>query len=378
MDPSSVDAEVKVAEPEKPFPNNYEELVGEYQVVEGGPKWSTERLLAEYVTCTDGLIGKLDGSIPLVQRDVYVQDDAGIKKEKRDLPPPASVIYLDKSARPVAHLVRVLWPILSSAPATQNDFFLNIDKGDWLRRMGVPPQHLENPSEEFIDFSAIPREELARIRALYSTVKIDEGNLDEAWRHPTIFDGKHIMVVDEVKSSGKTLSIAQRLLCMAIPQATFSGEYWTVPKKIALNGGAPVNGEMQYKREWMPVWYSPDNVSGRGVGDRDPRWPEASAKRGRDLPNWAKLGRNVLSTPPHDPSTLQRTKDTHAANLNRDIRRMPQDLTTHKILYCPSADRPSADEQDFKNIVNRIEAINGIDYNQWRTQRDALMANPRQ
>src|SRR3989344_8440513 len=127
--------------------DKYKELTGEKQVVEG-KKWTTEWTLSEYVKCTDGLIGKMDGTIPLRQSVVYVWDGDRLKEERRDLQPPTSVIYLDKSARPVAWLVRNLWPGLARVTGTEysdnqipprpREYFLNIDKNDWLARMDIP------------------------------------------------------------------------------------------------------------------------------------------------------------------------------------------------------------------------------------------------
>ena len=45
------------------FPNHYEQLQGSEHIVHG-PRWSTDKLLTTYVSATDGLIGKMDGSIP--------------------------------------------------------------------------------------------------------------------------------------------------------------------------------------------------------------------------------------------------------------------------------------------------------------------------
>lgn len=213
------------------FTKHYK-VLGEKTIVDGMP-WSTEWLLSEYLQCTDRLIGKMDGTIPLDNVDVYMSSETGIRGEKRDLPPPASVIYLDKSARPVEWMVHKLWPILARKPQTpysENNipkepkrYFLNIDKKDWLVRMGVPRKYLEDAPEELIDITKIDKKHLARIRALYSTVSIDEHNLDDAWNHPTIFDGQHVMIIDEVASSGQSLKIAQKLLAMAIP-AQFSAD----------------------------------------------------------------------------------------------------------------------------------------------------------
>jgi len=363
------------------FTSKYTELTGRNQVVDR-EIWSTEWVLSEYVKRTDGLIGKMDGTIPMIQQDIYTTREGELTAEKRDLKPPSSVIYLDKSARPVEWMVRELWPVLARVPDTPyaegkvpqkpKDYFLNIDKGDWLRRMGVPEEHIQDVPENLIDITKIDKEHIARIRALYSTAKIDEDNIDDAWNNPTIFDGQHVMVVDEVKSSGKTLKLAQMLLSLAIPEATFSGEYWAKPLPVFLNNGVEVDGRMQKKMAWVPVWYREDSPLGRGIGDRNEDWPEITEKKGYPVSRYAKLGRYVLSTPPHDENTDARISDKKARRIREDIKHMAVDLKFGRILYRPSQDRPTEDQSDFEKIEDRITSINNVDMKTWQSKRDAI------
>jgi hypothetical protein len=361
------------------YPRHYQLLQGENQVVHG-TRWSTERLLATYVSSTDGIIGRMDGSIPYNESSAIFAHNNITQEEKRDLPPPQAVIYLDKSARPVEWMVRALWDTLaspkvgpdgaSSIPNIPKSHFLNIDKGDWLMRMGVPPMHLEDTPVEMIDFEKIDREHLTRIRALYSTVTISEDNLEDAWKHPTIFDGQHVMIVDEVASSGQTLNIALHLLGAAIPAATFSGNYWAIPKRYALRGGAPVDGKMQFAREWVPVWYSADFKTGRGISDKDPRWPVIRKMSPTDP---GRIGKDLLSTPPHDLITNELVQDKQANQLRREITYLARDLREGHILYQPAISRPSKSDEDFARLKARIEALNGISFDQWMARRDALL-----
>src|SRR5690606_4316696 len=110
--------------------------------------------------------------------------------------------------------------------------------------------------------------------ALFSKHESTEENLNEAWHHPTTLDKQHVMIVDEVKSSGLTLEIALRLLSMAFPETTFSGQYWAKPPRVPLGKGIPVNGQTQYSIEWVPIWYDSHTALGRGIGDKNPNWPE--------------------------------------------------------------------------------------------------------
>lgn len=344
------------------FPNNYAELVGSKQEITGS-KWTTERLLSEYVRCTDGLIGKIDGSIPLKDKEGHV------------LSPPTSIVYLDKSARPVEWMVRKLWPMLAistsegSIPEKPKDYFLNIDKEDWLNRMRVPLQYIQDPPEKLIDLDKIPdlQEHLSRIRGIFSKARIDEDNLSEVWNHPTVLDGQHVLIVDEVASSGKTLKIAQMLLSRAIPEATLSQTYWAKPARVPLNKGVPVDGRMQFKIEWVPVWYHPEKGSGKGISDRDYKWPEHAKEQGYDVSRYSRLGRYVLSTPTHDPITYEYGVDTMAVNIRQDIEQIADDLRNHNILYLPSTDRSPKDQ------IQRAQFFNRMSFEDWKQKRDELM-----
>lgn len=371
------------SETEKPFPQGYHILQGKHQEVNSGPQWSTERLLATYVSCTDNLVGKFDGSIPLDGAVAYRYDRSGqrIVAERKDLPPPTSVVYLDKSARPVEWLVRGLWDTLATPqkgamPKQPDSFFLNIDKKAWLRRMGVPPQYLENPPPELVNLAKVENlgDHLARIRALFSTAEIDEERLNEVWKHPTRLDGQHVMIIDEIKSSGQTLNISMMLLSLAFPEATFSGSYWAIPSQVVLNRGVPVDGQYQFQRDWVPVWYSDRRESGRGISGRDPQYPEKSEKDSSEARRKTKIGRHILSTPPHDPKTFERVQDREAEQLRRDIRRLRDDLRGRKVLYIPSGERPSKSKGQFSELVRRIQDMTGLDFDHWRERRDALLS----
>lgn len=348
----------------------------EYSILsEGKRTWSKEWALSEYVSLTDGLIGKLDGSIPL--KNVKALHDG--KEEEGDLEPPDGVIYLDKSARPVAWMVRNLWPQLADKRDGEtvkkpHTFFLNIDKQDWLRRMGVSKKYIEDPPIEMIDYSKIDPEHISRIRALFSTVPIEEADIDKAWEYPTYFDGKHIMVVDEVASSGATLNIAKNLLSRAFPTATISGQYWAKPNKVFLNGGVPDSeGRMQFQMDWVPPWYSATSDLGRGVGDRDPKWAEISESMGQKPSEITRIGRHVLSTPTRNPKTNEFLRDTKAERLESEIHNLAGDLRDKKVLYRPSQDRlDGSDTASYKSFIDRVERINGMPFAEWRVRRDLI------
>jgi hypothetical protein len=330
-------------------------------------------MLSEYVKCTDELIGRMDGSIRLAAVPVHVLEAGRWVTIERDLPPPTAMLWLDKSARPVSWLTRAFWPLLAGdarsmgrRPPRPRDYYLNIDKEDWLHRMGVAPADIQDAPAGAIDLTRIDAEHIDRIRAIFSTIRVDEDGLGQAWDQATLLDGQHVMIVDEVRSSGRTLQIALQLLSHAIPDATFSGQHWASPPPVPLNRGAQVGGRLQFAVEWVPVWYEQSRESGRGVGPRDAGYPERAAAIGQRVSRYAKLGRYVLSTPPHDPTSLRRVVDERACDLRDDISRLVGDVADRRVLYRPS---PAREAGDFEQ---RIVRIAGIGFDEWRRERDRL------
>lgn len=302
-----------------------------------------EWALSEYIHYTDGLIGKLDGSILLDDVDAF--HGGGVPK-KEDLPPPNAVIYLDKSARPVQWFVRKFWPILAQENAEMPEsYFINLDRQQWREWMGFPPDQLEAaPDDEtYADlFQRVDRvkDMITRIRALNSTVQLDEDHIEDAWNHPTRFDGKHIMIVDEVRSSGATLRIAELVMSRAFPEATISGQHWAKPPRVILNNGIrDKSGNVAYKVDWLPAWYDRDRTTGRGVDDFNPQWPEISESLGNPVSEKTKIGRYFLSTPYRNPDTDEFIQDPKSKQLRTEISNLADDLVHKRVLYRPDQGR---------------------------------------
>jgi len=166
-----------------------------------------DRFLAEYIKRTDRLIGIIDGSIPWFD-----------SQTKEKLPLIEGVIFLDKSARPISWLVRAFWSLLSNGSKIPHFDYLNIDREDWLAKFGREPNQYGDANIGKLDISKIPQEDIDRLRAYFSVDKgITENNLGEVWNSPTRIDGKHVLIVDEMSSSGNTLEIARLLLKRAVP-----------------------------------------------------------------------------------------------------------------------------------------------------------------
>ena len=152
------------------------------------------------------------------------------------------VLYLDKSARPVSWMVNELWHDLAPdkpRPATK---YANIDRLDWREIVG---------SDEVgvVDVQEAGQEAIQSLRNIFSDP--DSPGLG-------LFDGKRVMIVDEVKASGDTLRIAEEFIKAAFPSAEVKGAWWMISDRRLANGHKEV-----------PVWYNEDTPYGRGVDNKN-------------------------------------------------------------------------------------------------------------
>lgn len=344
----------------EPIPNNTSELDNpvfdedKYRILRGdrqlvhGEEWSTEFMLARYLQLTDELVGKLDGSIPLNDSRIasYDAETGEVTTSMHvEMPKPDAAIFLDKSARPISWMVSALWDTLAQEGAEKPDrFYLNIDREDWLRQMNVPEESLQDAPAHLLDYSKITTEDIEGIRALFveGAAFIKEGEMGSVWDRPTIFDGKHVMIVDEVKSSGRTLDIALQILARAFPDSVFSAEYWSTPPRHDLNPNNPKTGE--WAVDWVPVWYSGSSADGRAVGNKSYRYYDEYSERTGKIA--AKMGRHVLSAPRIDETGARLSVDAVTTRLQQDIRQLAADVKNANILFIPSPYRETDDNPD--------------------------------
>jgi hypothetical protein len=341
--------------------------------------WSRQRSLENYVTATDGIIGILDGSISNKERDdaVYISKNTPGKfhLEKRKtseiegLSTPDVVLWLDKSARPVSWLVSELWDQLATPdengnlPKKPKSVFLNIDRKPWVSKAGIDWRKNDPMSVTNLDVNELgtdgnsAQDEIGRIRLLFvedsranedgQKIKLTKENWkDEVWKMPLKAkpDGtpyKHMLVVDEVKYSGDTLDISQRLIAAALPELAVSGAHWYKP----------------HRSEWNPAWYSPKHETGRGVGDIGNGWYTSPSN---DNNFKHKLASAVLSPPLMDRDTGERKPDVRANKLRKDIGKLAHQLAQKKLLYRPSTARSN------QEMINRAKKINGVDMSTYR------------
>ena len=318
---------------------NYNFLRGDKQGVRShSGVWDTDYVLEKYVQSTDKVIGLMDGSIH--ERAVVDPSEPERSSEKPD-----TVIFLDKSARPVSWFTDALWEQFATDGAEKPDYeFLNIDRVNWFINQGhskIDAERRLGPGD--FDINKVPKEDLARIRALFVQGELDRDTWqDDVWDMPTSLDDKNVLILDEVKNKGGTLAIATQVLKGAFPEATFSGDYFWRGGQYALGGNA---NEMQM--ESAPVWYDSKDAWGRGVGDISRAYYEhVDGREHTDESFKHKLGWIALSAPHFNPVTYETITDTKAQKLEQDIAFLSYDVADGRILRSPDRDRPINQHED--------------------------------
>ena len=331
-----------------------------------------EQVEADLVADTDALIGVLDGTL-------IESDDHFLEQHRRFEGPVDGAIYLDKSSRPVRALVNELWTELSDekpVPAS----FLNIDKEPWLYAMGYSRKDFTgryiDPAELSLDkidpdFLAL---EAARIRALYLKEGVDLSYveqllddiehhvkpteaLDEIWQMPTILDDKHVAIVDEVKSTKATLTIADMLLQRAFPETRFEPAFWSTPPVRLYDfydKGTDSYITKQADSE-RPLWYDSSTSDGRGGIEN--RSIEESARSNSRM---QRIGKSILST---SYSRHHGAPDTLGMDFRADFKLLADRFKAGEINYKPNPNR------EFDDFKQRIEEYYHTSFKEWTRAR---------
>jgi len=199
----------------------------------------------KYVRFTEGLIAKA------IENDVD------------------TMLFLDKSARPVAWLMRSLWPTLGfrdfdengePVPVKMPDIkFINFDREQWAPVMG----RSELKDGVGITLEGLHPDTIDSLTGLFATKHMDVEDYVQP-TDTTMFDDKNVLIVDEVSASGDTLRMAEKLIERAFKNAqSVTGTHWMTPeKKLDKRSGGMRNAD-------LPVWYNASTPYGRLVGDRD-------------------------------------------------------------------------------------------------------------
>lgn len=315
----------------------YELLVG-HNRTDGSFK-STEQLQSEYVQLTDELIRQMTEGVRVL--DPQTGETVTAK--------PDYVIWLDKSARPVAWLTQELWPHVASSsdeaqtPDMPKFRFVNIDRQQWVN-------DFDPNGTGYMDIDHIKNSVIQSLRSIFISPQHKANGLgDEIDNAESELDGKTILIVDEVRSTGRTLDIAQKFFTRAFPTARITTTYWmrgmtTVGTRRAGSGEANAD---------LPVWYKEDDMSGRGVGNRNDRESALSPS------STQRLGNMFLSAALKfiDPETGKRIMDPVSRQLRQELRWLVEDLAAGKVLYTPSDQRDIDDYERRAVGFNRVSSL---------------------
>lgn len=312
------------------FEGMYEPPRFEYELLKGhkrtdGSFKSDDTLKTEYIRLTDNLIHRMVEGIPV--KDLSTGE---VTKKPVDY-----VIWLDKSARPLSWLTRELWPQLAAdkdgnIPKQPEHRFVNIDRNQWTSY--IDPEGVGQTKVDRLDPSIV-----RSLRSIFLTNPRDRntGISDHMDTAPAQLDGKQVLIVDEVRSSGRTLTYAQNLFARAFPTANIATDYWmgeTVTKE-----GAVGNAD-------LPVWYSDETELGRGVGNRNIDRSRKSSNQTQRLGAWFL-------------STALRLPDPASAQLRREMKQLAQDAREGKVLIEPSRNRPEEDYDERVLRFNEVESV---------------------
>lgn len=309
--------------------SDYKLLVG-HRRTDGSYKTS-DQLRAEYLQRTDTLIYTMTHGIEMADP---VTHEMVLKK-------PDYVVWLDKSARPVAWLTKELWPKFAPEPDSDEipmmpDFrFVNIDRDQWVN--SVDPD-----GTGYMDIKRIDTSLIRSLRSIFVAPKDKEAGLTEAIDFaPAELDGKTVLIVDEVRSTGRTLDIAQKFFERAFPTANVAVGHWM--GGVAQKGLGVGNAD-------IPVWYKEKDETGRGIANRDER------VSGRSNSITQRLGAWFLSTrfPQMDPNSVK---------LRNELRTLAHD---DNVLVVPSFQR---DPDDF---VIRAEKFNNLAFDDFLKAKTSL------
>lgn len=322
----------------------------------------TDGILQKFVQLSDKMIGIADGSI--AERDIVDPVNP-----ERSMQKPDTIVFLDKSARPVADFVDAFWEQLAQDGEEKPQYeFLNIDRVSWFMDQGYDREEAETvlgPAD--FDINKVRDEDIARIRAYFTIGELTEENWQEEVNNlPTRLDGQNLLIVDEVRSQGGTLSIATQLLRRAIPEAVVSGAYFWETTYTQMADG-------KNKADSVPVWYDKTNTKGRGIGDISTTYYSVLYEKEPTQQNLrSKLASFALSAPHHtiDERTgeIIYEDDKRYNQLKQDIAYATYGLADGRIMHSPAGAR-SEDEQS--EILAR-QGVTAQEATAWRATSKRL------
>jgi hypothetical protein len=267
-----------------------------YRQLDGAFSRSGESLRARYVNLTANLIHEIEAS----HAD--------------------TVIFLDKSARPVEWLVEEFWDLFAERhgdktvpPEKPEMKFINIDREPFRPYLGGIE---DEASGGMIHLNDLPQEYIDNLRRAFARPEGASGDRSDQ----SYLDGKRVMVVDEVKATGDTLRFAAAMMKKAFPEADMSWAWWMRPVVVAGRDGVAKPVE-------VPVWYTDAQPEGRGVVD--PVSPK-----------------HFLSRAPQSPDGL-------ALQLRQEIHQLGKDVRSGAQRFAPS---PHQDAESWSPELSTLVA----------------------
>lgn len=360
-EPSSDDSSEHTLSHEEEAPFEYKILTGHFEP--DGKTWkSSEELRMDYLQMTDSLIQKMTKGVR----------GKNLETGEEEIRIPTVAIFLDKSARPLSHLVRLMWPTFARDPETGEvppmpDFkFLNIDREKWVNK--IDPQ-----GTGIMDVNHLDPTIIRTLRSIYLKKGGKErarvlGLTESADTAETILDNETVMIIDETYSTGNTAKIASDLMKRAFPNTRINAVHW-MHQSWQRNGS---------RYNSVPPWYKDKDVMGRGVNNRYvdfSRHFDEGEMKPEDY--YRRMGRWFLSAPhwyaePHgekvrDEAFLQLIREFKHLAANPDVPLMPSrtrdDMEDRLVAY----NRPDLDlsqltqaEKDdvIDDVIARKNAIN--------------------
>ncbi len=165
-----------------------------------------------------------------------------------------TLFFLDKSARPLAWMVKELWDVFAPKTPIPTIKFMNFDAQSWR---GQYPELVKEDNVAFknrdINISVIPEKEIAKLHDTftYGAGLARRGQTGTQIRQQDQI-GEKILVIDEISLSGTTRELAASFLQRAFPKTEVSST------SVFVIGRA---------EEEQPIWYSPKYANMRGVGE---------------------------------------------------------------------------------------------------------------
>lgn len=251
----------------------YEQMTG-HNRTDGSYK-TDQQLRMEYITLTDKLISRVQEGAR-----VHNPETNAIEYQPFD-----NIIFLDKSARPVSWLMRAFWDRLateedgSKTPMPRMNF-LNIDREQWIGQV-------DQEGAGLVDVSHLSPSIIRSLRSIFVGLHDKKDGISEKIDDaPASIDSKNVLIIDEVRSTGRTMAIAKKLLERAFPTTHFEGEYWMGGQAARLIRQSARTKTVAYGNADLPVWYREDSEYGRGVGNRQVDHLSVNASTTQQLGRW--------------------------------------------------------------------------------------------